>query len=82
MIVVMNTKDIKLGDIIIFSTDSRKFPIIHRMFSMNGDGVLTKGDNNLSPDSFEEKMIHGKAIFKVPLLGWVKIIFTQITGIL
>jgi signal peptidase I len=82
MIIVMNTKDIKIGDIIIFSTDSRAFPIIHRIFSMDGAGVSTKGDNNSSPDSFGEKSIHGKAILKIPLLGWVKIIFTQITGIL
>jgi len=81
MIVVANINDVKIGDIIIFSTDIRKFPIIHRVYSINDGSVSTKGDNNASPDSFNEVRIHGKAIFKIPLLGWVKILFTQITGI-
>ncbi|MFH0897746.1 MAG: signal peptidase I [Candidatus Bathyarchaeota archaeon] len=81
MIVVMRSENIKVGDIIIFSADTRKIPIIHRVYAIAGGQYLTKGDNNASPDNFAGKQIHGKAIFKIPVLGWVKIIFTQITGI-
>lgn len=81
MIVVLNTPNFNVGDIVIFSTDLRKYPIIHRIYAVNGDIILTKGDNNASPDSFQKNKIHGKAILKIPLLGWVKILFTKVTGI-
>ena len=80
MIIVLNTNDFKVGDIIIFDTDFRKYPIIHRIYA-DGSKILTKGDNNSGPDSFEKTKIHGKAILKIPLLGWVKILFTEVTGI-
>jgi len=80
MIIILNTENFNVGDIVIFSTDFRKYPIIHRVYSVN-ENVMTKGDNNASPDSFDKRNIHGKAILKIPLLGWVKILFTQITGI-
>lgn len=81
MIIVLNANDFKVGDIAIFDTDMRKYPIIHRIYSVNGNSLLTKGDNNASPDSFTKTKIHGKAILKIPLLGWVKILFTEVTGI-
>jgi len=81
MIIVLNTNDFKVGDIAIFDTDIRKYPIIHRIYSINGNNFLTKGDNNASPDSFTKTKIHGKAVLKIPLLGWVKILFTEVTGI-
>ena len=81
MVVVMNTENVRVGDIIIFSSDIRKVPIIHRVYSTDGSNYMTKGDNNASPDFLSQKVVHGKALFKIPLLGWVKILFTQITGI-
>lgn len=81
MIVVLKTDKISVGDIIIFDTDIRKFPIIHRVYDVSNGAYLTKGDNNAAPDSFVKGKIHGKAILKIPLLGWVKILFTEITGI-
>jgi len=81
MIIVLNTNKFNVGDIAIFNTDYRKYPIIHRIYVAEGNNILTKGDNNASPDSFEKTKIHGKAIFKIPLLGWVKILFTKVTGI-
>jgi hypothetical protein len=81
MIIVLSTENFKTGDIAIFNTDYRKYPIIHRIYAVNGDDILTKGDNNASPDSASKSKVYGKAIFKIPLLGWVKILFTKITGI-
>jgi len=81
MIVVLNTNNFNVGDIVIFNTDYRKYPIIHRVYSIDGNDFLTKGDNNSGPDSFTKTKIHGKAVLKIPLLGWVKILFTQVTGI-
>ena len=81
MIIVLNNENYNIGDIVIFSTDFRKYPIIHRIYAIEDNKILTKGDNNAYPDTFNKRNIHGKAIIKIPLLGWVKILFTQITGI-
>jgi len=81
MVVVLNTEKFNVGDIIVFDTDIRKYPIIHRIYAINGNTFLTKGDNNAAPDSFSKNKINGKAILKIPLLGWVKILFTEVTGI-
>lgn len=80
-------KDIRVGDVIVFRGNSND-PIIHRVIKKsNKDGnyiFKTKGDNNY--DSFEglgetnitgDKII-GTAIFRIPLLGWVKIFFVDI----
>ena len=78
----------KIGDIIIFqpatpSTAPR--PIIHRIIDINNGIIQTKGDHNkeqlTSSNNFyktdetniKEEQIIGKAVIKIPYLGWVKI---------
>jgi len=83
----------KIGDIIIFkpnSDSSAPRPIIHRIVSINNSIIQTKGDhngeqlvytnNNFRTDetSIKQDQIIGKAIFKVPYLGYFKIWFTEI----
>ncbi len=82
-------KDIKKGDILVFEANSQH-PIIHRVVDIDEKSgeyyFQTKGDNN--PDSYEqlgerdiaENQIIGKAVFRVPLLGWVKIVFAELVG--
>ena len=66
------------GDIIIFEANTRN-PIIHRI--MEEDPISTKGDNNPSQIAFEqnidENKIIGKAVGKIPLIGWIKLIFFE-----
>ena len=83
MIVVYGEKNVEVGDIIVFDVPDRTYPIIHRVYSITDQGIMTKGDHNRSVDPWitQQSSLHGKAILKVPLLGWVKIIFTSITGI-
>ena len=86
MIVVYGRNDVSIGNIIIFNTNIRKYPIIHRIYQINPDGtMLTKGDNNEYPDNWNPKItkdkINGKAVLKIPLLGWVKILFVELTGL-
>nr|MBA4404736.1 signal peptidase I [Nanoarchaeum sp.] len=79
-------KDINKGDVIVFQANTNN-PIIHRVVKVSEDKVYyfqTKGDNN--PESYEqlgetkisEDRVIGKAVVKIPLLGWVKIIFAEI----
>jgi signal peptidase I len=83
MIVVYGDRDVSVGDIIVFETSDRKYPIIHRVYEITPGGIKTKGDNNeyTDPWMINENNIYGKAVLKFPLLGWVKIIFVEITGI-
>ena len=82
MILVYGHDEINVGDIIVFDVPDRRYPIIHRVHDMN-EFITTKGDHNSNIDTWKTKKedIHGKAILKIPLLGWVKILFVEITGL-
>jgi len=87
LLVVIGEKNIKEGDVIVYDVSSAKYPIIHRVIRVNPDRTFeTKGDANPAQIPFEhnitQNQIHGKAVFKIPLLGWVKIIFMQALGML
>jgi signal peptidase len=76
------SEDLQIGDIIVFSPENYATPIVHRITEINPDGTFqTKGDANLRQLPFEKKItpeqIHGKVIFIVPYLGWVKIGMTD-----
>ncbi len=80
---------IKLGDIIVFSTSTRPDPIIHRVVKITKDQntnlliFATKGDHNEDTNTMvNEGMITqdryiGKAVFRIPYLGWIKIGFVN-----
>ncbi|MFA5174202.1 MAG: hypothetical protein WC438_03400 [Candidatus Pacearchaeota archaeon] len=84
----------KIGDIIIFdSKSSSPHPIIHRIIKINEDGTYqTKGDHNekqltagnniynTDETHIRQDQIIGKAVFKIPYLGWPKIWFTEIVN--
>ena len=80
-------EDLKVGDVIVFLGGSNE-PIIHRITSKRKEGesytFATKGDNNGNQLAYEksipEKRIIGRAVLRVPFLGYVKIIFTEIVG--
>jgi len=88
-IMVLLGKDpekINIGDIIVFN-GGRKDPIIHRVIKKweeNGKIYFqTKGDHNIqSMESLElripETQVIGQALFRVPLLGYIKIWFVDL----
>lgn len=78
----------KVGDVIIFqpnSDSSAPRPIIHRIVKIQDNIIETKGDHNgeqlkktnngYSTDetTITQEQIIGKAIFKIPYLGYLKI---------
>lgn len=79
IIFVWGRGNYNLGNIIIFNTPEHNRPIIHRIISLNP--TETKGDHNPSQASFEtnvpQENIVGKSLFKIPLVGWVKLIFFE-----
>jgi len=82
-------ESLNVGDIIVFKSN-RPDPIIHRIvekWEENGEYYFkTKGDNN--KDSIKSSLVDetkigkdrilGKAVLKIPLLGWIKIIFVDV----
>jgi len=82
VIFVVAPKHLKIGDIIIFN-GGVSHPIIHRLIKV-GDTYETKGDNYRtnsrqlpSERNIKKNQIIGKALFKVPLVGWLKLIFFE-----
>lgn len=77
-------KSIKEGDVLVYSSSQYKYPIIHRVVSVDRAGLVftAKGDNNLAadPSPVRADQVLGRAVFRVPLLGWVKILFTGLIG--
>ena len=79
---------IEIGDVIVFMSNGRD-PIIHRVVKKtDNDGNVyfqTKGDNNpgsiiserLDETNLNENAIIGKAILRIPLLGYIKIWFVE-----
>jgi signal peptidase I len=86
MIVSGWNKNPKVGDVIIFSAPGYAYPIIHRIVSIieiNGQKFYsTKGDNNsdqlVVEKNIPESSIIGKAVFKIPRLGWIKLFFVKL----
>ncbi|MFH0831341.1 MAG: hypothetical protein V1886_00530 [archaeon] len=74
--------NLKVGDVIIFDAGQSK-PIIHRVISISGN-IGTKGDNNAEQLSAEKEIekekIVGRAIFRIPKIGWAKLIFVELAN--
>jgi len=90
VIFVVRARDIEVGDVIIFMPkgSTSPYPIIHRVvtadetYSTKGDhnpNQLTAGNNAHRTDETDisEDEIVGKALFKVPFIGWAKLIFFE-----
>jgi len=81
----VKAEDLKIGDVIVYK-GMRPDPIIHRIVKgWTRDGRFyfqTKGDHNekSNPDELEisEERIIGKALFRIPMLGWIKIGFVEL----
>ncbi|MBU1103515.1 MAG: hypothetical protein KJ600_03095 [Nanoarchaeota archaeon] len=91
IIFVWGRSGYEVGEIIIFEPNpesTAKHPIIHRIVEENP--YETKGDHNakqlimdnnvekIDETNIPEEKIIGKSVFKVPFLGWVKLVFFEI----
>jgi len=83
----VKSENLEMGQILVFIGNS-KDPIIHRVVDKKTENnkymFTTKGDNNPKPypdigeTAITEEKLLGKAIFRMPFLGWVKIIFVSL----
>lgn len=86
-------ENIRIGDVIVFQShrqQPRPDPIIHRVVKVSSV-FQTKGDNNarqindcgdgcLDETNIAAQQIYGKAVLRIPFLGWVKILFVDYIG--
>lgn len=81
---------LRIGDVIVFASALRPEPIIHRIVGRAshpafGTIFQTKGDHNAETFPFEQQitppMIYGRALFRIPLLGYVKIIAVELLNL-
>ncbi len=81
LMILIGAKNIKRGDVLVYYSPSLPNPIIHRAVIIN-DKISTKGDNVNRIQEFEKEIprdrVIGKAILRIPFLGYIKIIFTYI----
>lgn len=74
---------LEINDVIVFSPEGKSTPIVHRMIKKNADGTFqTMGDANNGRQlpfekSIQPSQIHGKMLFIIPFLGWIKIGATE-----
>lgn len=80
---------IQVGDILVFKS-SRPDPIIHRVvYKWEANGTYyfqTKGDHNpyslasssIDETSISEKIVVGRAVLRLPYLGWIKLGFVNL----
>ena len=76
--------NLKVGDILVYQS-KLSYPVIHRVVEKN-DLIQTKGDHNfqqitdvrLNEKYVMKDQIIGRAWFKIPYLGYVKIWFTEL----
>lgn len=80
VIFIVKTKNIEVGDVIIFEGGAT-YPIIHRVvddeepYATKGDNYKTNSYQLPTEKSITEEQVYGKAIFKIPAIGWIKLIF-------
>ena len=80
IILVIKKDNYKEGDVIIYNPSIQTaHPIIHRIIS--APNIETKGDHNSEQISFEKdisnQQILGKSAARLPLVGWIKLIFFE-----
>jgi len=86
IIIIKGSKDYKKGEIIIFKIQEKNTPIIHRIVDTERlDGKLTystKGDHNdgqlLQELIITKEQVVGKAIGRIPGVGWIKLFFVEL----
>jgi len=75
VMVLINGENLVVGDVLVYSTSSYPYPIIHRVVAISEEGYEVKGDHNSDSDPVivsRDKVV-GKALYRIPKLGWVKI---------
>ena len=82
LIVVKSADAYAVDDVVVYQSGSDL--IVHRIISIDGDSVVTKGDaNNTADDPISLSSIKGLVVFRIPFLGLlVQLLQTTLAKIL
>jgi hypothetical protein len=84
LMILKRASSVSVGDVIVFDGGMRD-PIIHRVIILANGTLSTQGDNNCASAGFEQDLsqdrIIGKAVLRIPLLGWIKLGFVGLVNI-
>jgi len=80
VVVGVKPEDLKVGDVIVFQIEGQSTPVVHRIVKIENGQIITKGDHNPTYDPWRPKKIYGKVVTVIPLLGWPKLVLTQLVG--
>lgn len=78
MIIIKDTGDYKIGDVITFLPEGDKIPTTHRIIGYTEDGYVTKGDANNTHDTvpISRDRVLGEVVAHLPKVGlfasWVQ----------
>lgn len=68
LVFVIKADDYKVGDVVVYQYGSSL--VIHRIDTIDGDEIVTKGDDNdTKDDPISRAMIKGKAVGHIPFVG-------------
>ena len=81
LIVVEKTNDYELWDVVVYQTGNML--VVHRIISIDGDTVITAGDNNdgAEDEPINIKQINGEVIDIIPNVGLILKFFKSPLGI-
>jgi len=68
------TSSLRVGDVIVFVPPNETSPVIHRIASLDGDVLTTKGDANNTPDPWRLALANQteyRLVLVIPFLGWL-----------
>ncbi|VEU83333.1 signal peptidase I [Acholeplasma hippikon] len=65
-----NVDKLNVGDVIAFEQGSKE--VLHRIVEINGDLIVTKGDNNnVNDQPIMKSNVKGKLVFNIPFGGFL-----------
>jgi len=69
LVFVVAGKEYQVGEVVVYITDG--IAVTHRIVSIDGETVVTKGDANNTEDfPINISQIRGKVVFSLPLIGF------------
>lgn len=81
VLLVKETSDYEVGDVIVFKSPYYPKKLIHRVVRTNP--LTTKGDNNANIYSFDKNIseVIGEVVFRIPLIGYPRFLMYELLGI-
>lgn len=68
LVILKETQNVEMGDVIVYESSGEL--IIHRVVSVDGDTIITRGDaNNIADEPFQVSCVRGKMIASFPAVG-------------